>query len=779
MNVFTRNVVFLIGILFSSIVLAQKTTVTVGILADKIVPQNIPLLNRLKEEVRGVMGSQTDVVFTDVLENDFEITRVKSNYQLLADRSVDVVLAFGPINAQVISQMQSVARPTIVFGSVNSDLVGDLKAQALNKNNLNYVVVSSSYYNDLNTLETLYEYKNIGIVVDAHLLEVTDLKEKLQTYFATRSSTFRILTLSERNTVDLNGLDAIYLADGGYMSVEARQALIDKINMAELPSFSGHSYEDMENGVLGTLITNQAYDQFFRRLALNIESIASGINASQLPIQLDVQNNLSVNYSTAKRIKMPLRYSMLATTNFIITEGTETSDNAYSVVDIMKRVVGDNLGLASGRKNIELADQDIKTAKSNFLPNINASASGLYVDPKVAEISGGAQPEFSTSAAVGLDQLIYSESAKAGVAIQKELLEAEKQNYNASELDALLNASVAYFNALILKTNTNIQNQNLQLTKRNLDIAEQNFESGEASKADVLRFRSQLAQNTQALIEAGNTLQQSYNNINQLLNDEISKEIDIVNATIEEGVFRNYKYSELKELLDDPKLRPALIAFLVEEAKQNAPELQSLVYNKNVIQRNYDLNDWGRFIPTVSLRGQYNLAISQSGAGSQIPTGVPTAPDGTYNLGLNVSLPIFQQNQRNINRQTNRIQLDQLELQKENLDLTIEQSINDIVLDIISQIANVEISKVSEENAKESLELTQNEYAEGAIPVIQLIDAQNNYLQAQLSSATATYNYLLQSMQLERSIGYFFLMNSETSNQAFMRRANEYILNKN
>ena len=86
---------------------------------------------------------------------------------------------------------------------------------------------------------------------------------------------------------------------------------------------------------------------------------------------------------------------------------------------------------------------------------------------------------------------------------------------------------------------------------------------------------------------------------------------------------------------------------------------------------------------------------------------------------------------------------------------------------------------IAEETAKESLELTQNSYQEGAVPVIQLIDAQTNYLQAQLASATANYNYLLVSMQLERAIGYFFLMNSTINNQAFIQRATQFILNNN
>lgn len=263
------------------------------------------------------------------------------------------------------------------------------------------------------------------------------------------------------------------------------------------------------------------------------------------------------------------------------------------------------------------------------------------------------------------------------------------------------------------------------------------------------------------------------------MNSPINKEIEIDDAVLSKGVFKNYRYEDFYDIIDNPKSQSALIEFLIQEAKKNAPELKSINYNLNITKRTYNLNYYGRFIPTVALQGQYNLVISQSGKGTNIPAGFPVIPDESYNIGLNVSLPIFNQNQRNINRQTALIQQEQLGFEKENIELNIEKNINDIILDLTSHIANIEISKVSEETAKESLELTQNAYKQGAVPIIQLIDAQTNFLQAQLARSTANYNYLITSMQLERAIGYFFLTHTEAENQEFIQSANQYILSRN
>lgn len=783
MNVMKKKVLLIFTLMAIIIGSAQNNnTIKIGILTDLNSEESQPLLKQLKAEIKAVVGQNTSIIYKDVLENNYSLETAKANYKALVNSNVDIILSFGVLDNIAISQEKKYEKPTIVFGSLNSDFINLSPEQETSQvSNITYIITPLSYKKDLDAFKTLYDYKKVGIIIDDYVINALPLKSVLDPYFSKEGKQYVLISLSENgiNTANLNGIDAVYLAGGFELSDGKFQDLTSAINVKKLPSFSASRIADVERGILATNQPQTNIDQFFRRIALNIEAISNGINASELPLFLEYKNKLTINFDTAKKIDFSLRYAMLGSADFIGGNIKSNTQNAMSILDIMSGVLDRNLGLASSKKGVELTQQEIKTAKSGYLPNVTASINGVYLDPRVAEISNGSNPEISTSGVVVAEQLIYSESASANIDIKKELQKAQEATYNANELDALLNASVAYFNALILKTNATIQNQNLQLTKRNLELAEQNFEGGASGKSDVLRFRSQLAQNTQNLIDAGNQLKQAFFTINQLMNSSINKEVDIEDAILSEGVFKNYKYEDFYDILDNPKLQPTLIEFLVEEAKKNAPELKNINYNLNVTKRTYDLNDYGRFIPTVALQGQYNLALTRSGKGTTIPTGFPVVPDGNYNVGLNISLPIFNQNLRNINKQTAKIQEEQLGFEKENIELNIEKNVNDIILDLISQIANIEISKVAEDTAKESLNLTQNAYKQGAVPVIQLIDAQTNYLQAQLGRATANYNYLLTSMQLERAIGYFFLVHTEAENQQFIQNVNTYILSKN
>ena len=405
------------------------------------------------------------------------------------------------------------------------------------------------------------------------------------------------------------------------------------------------------------------------------------------------------------------------------------------------------------------------------------SASGAYIDPKLAEASNGQNPELSAFGNITLNQTLFSESNNANISIQKALQQAQIENYNSEELNTIFNVSTAYFNALILKANYKIQSQNLELTQTNLQIATQNFEAGLAGKVDVLRFRGELTKNIQVKVESINQLQQGFYDLNQLLNNPIDANIDVDEAELKEGLFSDYNYKQLGTFLDDPSLKKPFIQFLIQEAMVNAPELKVLDFNLQATERSERLYGPGRFLPTIALQGQYNYEFGRSGVGITYPPIFQMPPDGYYNVGLSVSLPIFNQNKQNLNEQIASIQKDQLNTTIEDFRLTIEKNINDAVLQLINQISNIELSRVFEETAKETLDLTQTSYANGAVNIVQLIDAQNSYLDAQLASSNATYNYLLSSMQLERYLGNFFLLQTEDERAEFIRRFLEYSKN--
>jgi len=776
-----KSLLLLVVLLVNSVVFSQeKATYTISILSDRENDKTEELLTDLKREITRVVKQDIEIKFLDILVSNSDLEKAKTDYRTSVSVS-DITLVFGALHTKAIFQLSDYPKPTIVFSGVNKDIlkIQDGKTTSGIKN-LTFLIPPQSYSEDLDAFKAIYDYQNVGILVDETVYKNLPIKGVMDNYFNSKNESYKLISLGNMAEFDsqLEGLDAVYLTGGLSLSDSEFSSMVSAISSRKLPSFSSFGNYDLNRGILATNQPDSNLEQYFRRIGLTVESIIDGKNPSELPMYIDYKNILTINTNVAEDIDFNIKYSLIGTADFVGGEEKITQPNALSILDVIDGVVKRNLDLQTVQKDVELADQDLSFSKSSYYPNVNAGVNALYTDPELAEINPFNR-EFVTDGTVTAEQLIYSQEASTNVRVQREALEVQRQVYSASELDAVLNATIAYFNALVLKTNSQIQNQNLQVTKKNLQIATENYEAGSAGKSDMLRFKSQLAQDTQRLVEARNGLTQAYNTLNQLLNNPISQDIDIQDAEISIGIFENYNYDSFLKLIDNPNGQDYLIEFLVQEALNNAPELRGIDFNKNILEANYKLNTVGRFIPTLALQGQYNYNFYRSDPNSGGGTIPSVFLDDFYTVGLNLSLPLFQQSQRNINKQTIKIQEDQLAIEQENLELFFGKNVNDLVLELLNQVANIETSKLAEEAAKESLELTQTSYQEGAVPVIQLIDAQTNYLQSQLARATANYAYFTASMQLERTIGYFFLLHSKEENNAFIQRAYQYILNQN
>lgn len=761
-----------------------KKDIHIGMLLDTRTAEIEPLTDHLKNEIRAVVGEDANIIFSEdqVFVNDFDLDKAEEHYQTIISGKSDIILAFGAINNVIVSRKKEHLKPTILFGSAPGDFAElDKTKPSSGIHNLVYLVTSQSFEVDLEVFSELYPYERVGVAVEAAMERTLPIKELLDRIFESKEAEYQLIPFESVGdiTANLEGVDALYMGGGFLLPDSQISSLVSTLNAKGIPSFTSTDVGDVRLGLMATNQRSETFDQFFRRIALSVEAIINGQNASDLPLYLESSSQLTINYNTAERLGVPIKYSFIATTNLVGDFESVTAEKRYNLLEVMNEVLTGNLSLKSGAKDVELIGQDLQTAKSNYLPEVTGSVTSAYLDPKIAKISNGQNPEYSTDGNITVSQTIFAPGASANIKIQEDLQKAQLETYNASQLDAIFDGANAYFNALLLKANLQISSRNLNLTKRNLQLARQNYESGQSGKSDLLQFRSQMAQNTQTLVEAVNQLEQSFFSLNQLLNHPINRKIDVQDADLGEGVFEEYDYDQLRDYLDDPSLREPFVGFLVRLARKNAPELKSLAHNISANERNLQLAAQGRFLPTLAVQGQYNRNLTQGGVGTEVPTGFGVIPKSNYNVGLSLSLPIFQRNQQNINRQTATIQKEQLDINRQNIELNLERNVNVAVLQLTNQIANIQLSKISEEAAREGLELTQESYATGAVTWVQLIEAQDNYLNAQLANANAIYNYLLSSLQLERFMGYYFLLHTTEENESFRQEFFTYLTTRN
>lgn len=773
---------------------SQAKVFDIGFLGDKSSTEIDGMLDELEKEIKAVIGEDAIVQFSksNRLTNNFDTDIALQNYQRLLENETDIIIAFGTVNNLVLTNQKSFPKPTILFGTLSQELLDKPHFDGDNKiENFTSIVTLQSYEEDLDLLKQLAAPKRVGLLVESSFLYYDKLNATVKGFEDHLNLDLEIIPFTTMDDIlnsleTYNGIrevddaagpdpvDAVYLVGGYYFSKPEIDQLAKVLLDKKLPSFTTTPIRDVENGLLATNHDQSGVNQFFRRIALNVESIVNENEFTEIATLLDLNRKLTININTANKLAIPLKYSLIVDTNIIGDATDLVYDKKYTLLNVMQEAIAENLQLKTIQQDVLIAEKDTELAKSNYLPDIFITASGMYVDPNLAVAANGQNPELSTVGNVTLNQTVFSGSASANITIQKALQQAQLENYNSEALNTVFNGAEAYFRALIYKANYKIQSRNLELTKRNLEIATHNFDAGLTGKSDVLRFRSELTKNIQNLIVSVNKMNEGFYDLNKILNNPIDQKIDVEEAELLDGLFENYNYKQIGIFLDSPDLRKPFVDFLIHEAIENAPELKFLDYNLVAARRSEKLFGGGRFLPTVALQGQYNYTFSRTGAGSEFPPFLTTPPDGFYNVGLSMTLPIFNQNKQNLNQQIAAIQSDQIDLNISDIKLTIEKNINNAVLGLINEISNIELSKAFEITAKENLELTQTSYANGAVNIVQLLDAQNNHLEAQLAVSTATYDYLLGAMLLERYLGTFFLLQTDDERAEFVRRFLEF-----
>jgi outer membrane protein TolC len=152
-------------------------------------------------------------------------------------------------------------------------------------------------------------------------------------------------------------------------------------------------------------------------------------------------------------------------------------------------------------------------------------------------------------------------------------------------------------------------------------------------------------------------------------------------------------------------------------------------------------------------------------------------PNNTWNVGVGVSFPIFAGNKRKVNLQTTKIQLDQLNNSRMQLDQELELAVKSSLTTTVATSTNIGFSRVSSDNAQVNFELVRDQYQAGEVNITQLIDAQQSSLSAQLRYAVAIYEYLQSQLQLEFSVGFFSMFATPEQLQEFEDRFTSFRTN--
>ncbi|MEM8997451.1 MAG: TolC family protein, partial [Acidobacteriota bacterium] len=525
-----------------------------------------------------------------------------------ADPAIDMVLVTGLVANQVLGTYDVYPKPTFLPLVADAELFGLPRAGiGSGRENLFYLSDEISFPVDLESLLEVTPTRRLALLVDQVLFDVVSrIRSEAGTIAAAADVELVVVPYSDPDG-DLLALipddaDAVMIDGLARVDESAVERLIDGLIERRLPSFAMMGPELVERGLLLSNTQDSEYQRIARRNALAMQAVMLGEPAADQPVEFDAKRRLLFNLETAQSIDIWPSYRLLVEAKLIggdIGRGAPTMTLAEAAREALRA----NLGLLTEAFGVDAGAEDIRPARAAFLPQIVADLTGARLDGGSAAVTSGGAAESSLSAGVTVSQLVFSENARANLAIQRSLQESRVAELEAFRLDTVQAATLGFLEVLRAETQFRIQRDNLERTQTNLELARGRVKVGSANAADAYRWESELAAARQSAINANAQRMLARENLNRVLHRKLDEPLDLTPPSLDDGeIFSSSE--ELEALIDNPKGFRVITEILVQQGLDLAPELRSIEAAIDAKERELTALRRAFYLPDVALQGQ-------------------------------------------------------------------------------------------------------------------------------------------------------------------------------
>lgn len=759
-----RLCVLILALLLTSTAQAARV-INIGVVSDGVTEQGSWSPELFKNELLALTQTDFDVRFpaSKQLDGGWSAQRIAAAIQQLQnDPQVDMVLAVGYVSSAIAVQQRPLRKPTFAPFIMDAELLGApaSKNGGSGVKNLNYLSSGANFVRDLQVMNSVARCKNIGVLLgEADYEAQPGLINRAREVTAAAGAALQFVQVrgDDDNPAQQlpSGVDCVVITGQGQLTTSATKKVIDTLIEKKLPSYSLLDARLVEQGVLMAEAPQTNWQRMARRNALNMHEVIHGKSAEDQPVTIDEKRRLIINMATARAIGISPRFDILNEA-VQINEQPKPQGRLLSLAKVADEAVATNLDLRSASQALEARQSEVSVAKASLLPQLGARLGHQRLKDDSTAVISGMAAEQSTSAAITLNQVIYSDAANSNVAIQQYLQQNRVALKQQLELDIMQEATVTYLNLLKAQTFLHIRRENMELTRTNLELSKDRQRIGVASPAEVYRWESQLASSRQALLAAEAQLNQSRDAVNRLLHRPFNEPFIAEPATLDDPRLVISR-KELFDYVNSDRAYQLLGEFMVQEGIDKAPELAALDALLAASQRELSTNRRAYWLPTVTLQGQMSRVLDE-----QRVAGLSNEDENDWSVGVNVSLPLFEGGARSAKVAGSRMTVRQLQTQRDAVRERIEQRIRVALHDIGSSYPAIQLSKDAATAAKKNLDLVTEAYSRGTVSILDLLDAQNAALVAEETATNAVFDFLIDLMNLQRgACGFDFFLDAQ------------------
>lgn len=286
-----------------------------------------------------------------------------------------------------------------------------------------------------------------------------------------------------------------------------------------------------------------------------------------------------------------------------------------------------------------------------------------------------------------------------------------------------------------------IRKENVELGMRNVERAQAQYDAGVTPISDLLTQKADLGQRQLDEIRAVNDLMIAESALLAIMGLDPSQKVNIDNLDFE----LDNLYREIEEFRSTYVSTDNAVTIAIA----NRPDLRALEYSISAAENARKAANAG-YMPSVFASGGWFYASPELGYFDLL---------SRTQIGLNISIPVFDQFQTNLQQQQAELEIEQNQTSYKWQRQAIRQNIQIAELNLQAAIQQIKISEPTLESAELNFDSAKERLAAGASSILDYFNANNQLVQSKIAQIQAVYDYYLAQKEMMYQLG--LLQNTE------------------
>jgi outer membrane protein len=429
---------------------------------------------------------------------------------------------------------------------------------------------------------------------------------------------------------------------------------------------------------------------------------------------------------------------------FIFSATQSQAQKEWTLQECIEHARKNNIVVRQAEISAELAAANRLQSIAIMAPSVNASSSHQRSYGRTVDLLTNTPTENNTRSynfSVSSNVMLFN-----GLRLQNQLAQSNyeylqsRENLAKVSNDISLNVAAAYLQVLFATESRKSAADRVEAAKETRNRTAKMVETGLMAQGTLLDAEAALASEELGLVNADNAMQSAYISLTQLL--EIDSVSGFRTANQQVDIPEN---SSLSLTADD----------IYKVALGTLPEVRASAFGVNSAQKGLSSARSSLF-PSLSLFSSIGTFYNEGGFSSllgEIPFKDQVENNQNKNIGLSLSIPIFNGWSTRSNISRSKLNLENALLQDESTKKQVYKSVVQAHADAVAAVNRYSASQKAFESAKESYAYANRKYEVGMISFIEFINIRNNRSRAESELIQAKYDLVFRIKVIDFYLG--------------------------